>query len=115
MTINEIGCCGAYCKTCRMSISGSHCSGCKLGYDTLERDISKAKCRIKLCCFRDNKLETCADCACYITCNVIHSFQDKSGTKYRKYKESIEFIKDNGYTEFVRIADKWTGPYGRFT
>ena len=98
-----------------MSSTGSHCRGCKLGYDTLERDISKAKCKIKLCCFRDHKLETYADCDSYITCNVIHSFQDKSCMKYRKYKESIEFIKNNGYTEFIRIADNWSGPYGKLT
>ena len=115
MTTKEIGCCGAYCKTCRMSVTGSQCRGCKLGYDTGGRDILKAKCRIKLCCFRDNQLETCADCSNYVTCNVIKSYQDKSGMKYRKYKESIEFIKSNGYEEFIKIADNWTGPYGKLT
>ncbi len=33
--------------------------------------------------------------------------------KYRKYKESIEFIKSNGYEEFIKIADNWNGPYGK--
>ena len=98
-----------------MSITGSQCRGCKLGYDTLERDISKAKCRIKLCCFRDNRLETCAECSSYITCSVIDSFQNKSGMKYRKYKESIEFIRSNGYKEFIKLADNWSGPYGKLT
>ncbi|MFC2033080.1 DUF3795 domain-containing protein [Chloroflexota bacterium] len=115
MTIKEIGCCGAYCKTCRTSVTGIHCRGCKLGYDTGERDISKAKCKIKLCCFRDNKLETCADCTGYVTCDIIHGFQDKSGMKYRKYKESIGFIKASGYEEFIKIADNWRGPYGKLS
>jgi len=30
-TIRFIGCCGAYCKTCKAFIDGS-CKGCKLGY-----------------------------------------------------------------------------------
>ena len=113
MTIMEIGCCGAYCKTCRTSITGSHCKGCKLGYENGERDINKARCKIKLCCFRNKKLETCADCQDYATCRIIHSFQDKSGVKYKKYRQSIEFLQKNGYEEFIKIADNWKGPYGK--
>jgi hypothetical protein len=48
MSIREIGCCGAYCKTCRTSTSGSICRGCKLGYGDGERDIDKAKCKINV-------------------------------------------------------------------
>jgi hypothetical protein len=40
-------------------------------------------------------------------------FQDKSGTKYKKYKQTIEFIRENGYDAFLTIADGWTGPYGK--
>ena len=36
MSIREIGCCGAYCKICRESVTGDNCSGCKLGYDNLK-------------------------------------------------------------------------------
>ena len=98
-----------------MSTSGRDCRGCKLGYSTGERDINKAKCRIKLCCFRDKKLETCADCNDFNVCDVIDNFQDKSGKKHRKYKETIRFIIDNGYDKFKEKADKWNGPYGRLT
>ena len=115
MTIREIGCCGAYCRTCLAYMTGSICRGCKLGYDTGSRDISKAKCKIKLCCFRDNKLETCADCPDYLTCDIMKSFYGKSGYKYRKYKESIEYIRKNGYEDFIKIADNWKGPYGRLS
>lgn len=68
MTIREIGCCGAYCKTCmeewqkKKYPNERTCRGCKLGYELGERDLSKAKCEIKVCCFREKKLETCADC-----------------------------------------------------
>ena len=112
MSIREIGCCGAYCKTCRALSEGS-CRGCKLGYDSGERDIDKAKCRIKVCCFKERKLETCADCADYPFCKVIHGFHDKSGHKYKKYAQSMEFIRNHGYDSFLRQADRWGGPYGR--
>jgi hypothetical protein len=113
MSIREIGCCGAYCRTCLISTSGINCRGCKLGYEGGERDINKARCKIKLCCFRDRQLETCADCEEYSKCNIIQEFHGKNGYKYRKYRQSIEFIRANGYAEFISIADNWKGPYGK--
>jgi hypothetical protein len=110
----EIACCGAYCKTCRMK-TAPDCKGCKLGYKSGERDINRAKCRIKLCCFRDKNIETCADCNEYKTCQIIKSFHDKSGVKYRKYKEAIDFIKKHDYKEFLKQADNWKGPFGKLT
>ena len=112
MSVREIGCWGAYCKTCR-ELRDGNCRGCKLGYETGERDINKAKCRMKVCCFKERKLETCADCADYPSCQVIHSFHDKSGYKYKKYAQSMEFIRTNGYDAFVKMADNWKGPYGK--
>ncbi|MFC1872687.1 DUF3795 domain-containing protein [Chloroflexota bacterium] len=100
--------------TCRLSASGSLCRGCKLGYDNGERDIDKAKCRIKLCCFGDKQLETCADCDEYTNCDIIQGLYEKSGYKYRKYQQAIDFIKANGYDRFLKIADTWKGPYGKF-
>ena len=114
MSIREIACCGAYCKTCRIFTTKGTCRGCRLGYENSGRDINKAKCKIKLCCFRDKGLETCADCPDYVTCETIHVYQDKSGTKYRKYKQAIDFIRGHGYDAFLEITDGWTGPYGRF-
>ncbi len=108
----HIACCGAYCKTCKPFING-HCKGCKLGYAEGQRDINKARCKIKLCCFRDKSLETCADCAELDACQIIHSFQDKSGYKYKKYKQAMEFIRTHGYAKYIKLADKWKGPYGR--
>ena len=113
MSIREIGCCGAYCKTCRSSPTGSRCRGCKLGYKEGERDINRTKCKLKVCCFKERKLETCADCSDYSTCKKIHVFHDKSGYKYKKYKGSIEFIRKNGYAKFIECANKWKGPYGK--
>ncbi|ADN35212.1 hypothetical protein Mpet_0438 [Methanolacinia petrolearia DSM 11571] len=107
-----IGCCGAYCKTCRALAEGT-CRGCKPGYDKGERDIRKARCRIKVCCFGEKKFETCADCPDYDACDVISVFHNKKGYKYIKYHESLEFIRKNGYDEFIEAAGKWKGAYGR--
>jgi hypothetical protein len=114
VSIRQIGCCGAFCATCR-ELTGGHCHGCKLGYESGERHISKARCKIKVCCFRDRRLETCADCADYASCETIRSFQDKSGYKYRKYKQALDFIRERGYDEFLRLARSWKGPYGRLS
>lgn len=107
-----IGCCGAYCKTCKPYVEG-FCKGCKLGFDTGERDINKVKCKIKLCCFKERKLDTCADCPDLISCNIIGSWYSKSGYKYKKYKQAIEFIKKSGYARFISLADRWKGAYGK--
>ena len=112
MSIRHIGCCGAHCNTCR-ELAGGHCRGCKLGYESGERDISKAKCRIKVCCFKERGLETCADCPDYSSCEVICGFHDKSGYKYKKYKQAMDFIQANGYDAFLEQADNWKGPYGK--
>jgi len=90
-----------------------YCKGCKLGFDTGERDINKAKCKIKLCCFRDNKFDTCADCSKLDTCSILCNWYANTGYKYKKYKQSIEFIKKKGYLKFIKQADKWKGAYGK--
>ncbi|KYC45031.1 MAG: hypothetical protein APG12_01480 [Candidatus Methanofastidiosum methylothiophilum] len=107
-----IGCCGAYCKTCPALINES-CRGCKLGYENGERDIHKAKCEMKVCCIKKSN-ETCADCAEYSNCEIIQSFFNKNGYKYKKYKKAIEFIQINGYSNFIKIADNWKNAYGRY-
>lgn len=117
MTIREIGCCGAYCRTCLKQQKEKYpdersCRGCKLGYERGERDLSKAKCQIKVCCFRDKVLETCADCP-DCPCEILSKFYGKRGWKYGQYKKQLEFIKDNGYEEFLKRADGWKGPHGK--
>lgn len=108
----NIGCCGAYCKTCKPFIS-ANCKGCKIGFDTGERDINKAKCKIKLCCFRDRKLDTCADCPDLDNCKIISTFHNKTGYKFKKYKQAIEFIRKNGYSKFIQSTDSWNNAYGK--
>ena len=44
----EIGCCGAYRKTCREY--KKTCKGCKPGYRDGSRNLSRAKCKMKKCC-----------------------------------------------------------------
>ena len=113
MSIREIGCCGAYCRTCIISLTKGTCRGCKLGYDSGERDISKSRCAVKNCCFRDKKLETCADCPDYSSCAVIRGFYGKNGYKYGKYQQATEYIRQRGYEKFLQLADEWKGAYGK--
>lgn len=110
--VRFIGCCGAYCRTCGVLKEGM-CKGCKLGYDQRDRNIAKAKCAMKVCCFKDKHLETCADCPEYSKCEQIQMFHSRKGYKYKKYKQSIEFIRKNGYSAFLQFSDSWNGPYGK--
>lgn len=110
--IKFIGCCGAYCKTCQPYVQG-FCKGCKLGYDNKKRDISKAKCPMKVCCIRDKKLVSCADCNEYDTCKILQGFYAKKGYKYRKYNQATEYIRKNSYKKFLASAEKWSGAYGK--
>ena len=104
-----IGCCGAYCKTCRQFVDG-FCKGCKLGYETKKRDINRAKCKIKICCFKEKNLETCADCQDFKNCEIVDCFYKKNR---EKYKHAIEFIKINKYPKFIKIADNWKDASGK--
>jgi hypothetical protein len=107
-----IGCCGAYCKNCKPYVDG-YCKGCRLGYESGERNISKAKCKIKLCCFKDNNFETCADCDKFSNCEIFNG-RFRVGTRdHKKYQESLFFIKNSGYDKFILRADKWKGTYGK--
>lgn len=107
-----VGCCGAYCKTCKQYTEG-FCRGCKLGFDTGERDIGRARCAIKLCCFAEKGLATCADCPELDSCAVIGALYAKKGYKYKKYRQTLEFIGEHGYLEFIRLADGWKNAYGK--
>jgi len=109
--IRQIGCCGAYCKTCPPFREG-YCKGCKLGYADGKRNIKNARCKMKVCCFGTRTLETCADCPDYPGCMIILRFHGKSGYKYKKYQKSIEFIREKGYAEFLRMASRWNYAYG---
>jgi hypothetical protein len=112
MSKEEIGCCGAYCRTCRVLLENL-CHGCKLGYANGERDINKAKCKMKVCCIKKG-IVTCGDCSEYQICEIINEFYNKNGYKYGKYKQAIEYIRKNGYDEFLEIADKWKNAYGKY-
>lgn len=109
---NYLGCCGAFCGTCKV-FKDNICKGCKLGYKEGMRDITKAKCKIKVCCLNHN-FETCADCEKLSICEIINSFYQKNGYKYKKYREAIYYIKSNGYKPFLEIANKWTIQYGKY-
>lgn len=108
----EIGCCGAYCGTCKV-YKDSLCAGCKIGYINGERDINKAKCKMKVCCIKKN-YNSCADCCDYTSCQTLNEFYSKNGYKYKKYKQAIEFIRQNGYEKFLEITKDWQNVYGKY-
>ena len=110
MSQRLIGCCGAYCKTCKV-YREALCKGCKVGYDTKERDISKAKCAMKVCCIRRG-LVSCADCAEYDACEILASFYGHDAYKYQKYRQATQYIRSHGYDAFLGAADCWSGAYG---
>ncbi|MFA6075513.1 MAG: DUF3795 domain-containing protein [Negativicutes bacterium] len=112
MSKEYIGCCGAYCRTCK-AFTGGSCKGCKLGYDSGGRDFSKAKCVIKRCCIGKN-LATCADCEQYHNCSLINDLLAHTGYKYKKYHQALEFIREHGYAEFLACTDNWKNAYGKF-
>jgi len=107
-----MGCCGAYCKTC-FGITEELCKGCKIGYINGERDLNKAKCKMKVCCM-EKKYSTCAECPKFETCNIINEFFRKNGYKYKKYQEAIMYIRNSGYESFFKIANKWNKQYGKY-
>jgi hypothetical protein len=117
MTAQEIGCCGAYCKTCmqwqRIRYPNERgCLGCKLGYEEGKRDLAKAKCQLKRCCFAERKLETCAECPDF-PCPMLAAFFGKNGSKYRQYQKALLYIREHGYEAFLAQADLWRGPRGK--
>jgi hypothetical protein len=112
MSISEIGCCGAYCKTCP-EYRKDRCNGCKIGYDDGQRDIGRARCKMKVCCIGKD-LNTCADCDNYSTCETIQGFYRKKGYKYKKYEEATLFIRKKGYGNFLEVANGWKNQYGKY-
>ena len=112
MTILEIGCCGAYCRTCP-EFRNTKCRGCKIGYTDGGRDIKKAKCKMKVCCI-EKGFHSCADCDSYSTCPIIQGFYRKKSYKYKKYEEATLYIRENGYSNFIEIADGWNKQYGKY-
>ena len=112
MSILEIGCCGAYCKTCP-EFKNFRCQGCKIGYENGKREIEKAKCKMKVCCIKKG-LHTCADCTAYSTCATIQGFYGKKSYKYKKYQEATLFIRNRGYSTFLEVANTWKNQYGKY-
>ena len=58
---------------------------------------------------KKNNYNTCADCSNY-PCKVLEEFFNKGRTKYRK---QLDFIRNQGYNEFLENADQWKGPSGK--
>ncbi|AKB85945.1 hypothetical protein MCMEM_1892 [Methanococcoides methylutens MM1] len=67
---------------------------------------------MKLCCFRDKGYETCADCPEWESCDIVQEWYKKC-YQYGKCRQSIEFIRKEGYEEFLKRADNWKNHYGK--
>ena len=107
----EIGCCGAYCKTCREF--EKTCKGCKPGYLDGSRDLNRARWKMKKCCLTKGHI-TCADCEEYDRCEIIQVFINHPGYKYGKYKQALEFIHACDYAAFMKAAENWKNAYGKY-
>jgi hypothetical protein len=86
-----------------------------LGYDNGQRDIRRAKCKIKVCCMRERQLQTCVDCDEFSSCATLQNWYKKAGGKYQCYKKSGEYIREHGYESFVKVADRWKDSCGKLT
>ena len=111
-TVEDIGCCGAFCGTCKVKTQ-KICEGCKSDYLNNERDIKKIRCKMKKCCI-EKEIQTCADCIKMNECKVLNEFYSKNGYKYGKYKEAIYYIKEKGYHAFLLISSTWKNQYGKY-
>ena len=107
----EIGCCGAYCGTCREYLKT--CKGCKPGYLAGSRELSRAKCRRKTGCLTRGNI-TCGDCEEYDRGEIIQSFLNHPGYKYGKYKQALEYFRAHGHAAFLNVAEPWTCAYGKY-
>lgn len=107
----EIGCCGAYCGTCREY--RKTCRGCKPGDLDGSRNLNRARCKMKKCCLARGCI-TCGDCAAYESCGTVQSFLSHPGYKYGKYRQALEYIRAHGHAAFLKMARHWTGACGRF-
>lgn len=107
-----IACCGCYCKTCKEFIN-HNCRGCIIGYSNKERDINRAKCKIKICCYKEKKLSTCAECIDFANCTIISEKFKPGSYDNKKCMEVLEYIKNNGKKKFMGKANEWKGPWGK--
>lgn len=105
----ELGCCGAYCRTCREYMVS--CKGCSTGYADGSRELSKARCAIKKCCLSSGQI-TCSDCSSFDSCPTVQGFYSK-GYKYSRYQASAQFIRSHGYRSFAQAASAWTSACGK--
>ena len=101
-----VGACGLNCGLCpRYHTQGSsRCPGC-CGPDFWQKHPS---CGFITCCVKQRNLETCAQCADWVTCDrvakVLNAAKSQdSFLSYRPVPDNFAFIQKNGIEEFVRL------------
>lgn len=68
---------------------------------------------MKKCCV-SKKFTSCADCNEINSCLISQEFYSKTGYKYKKYKQAIDYIRSNDYPIFLKQTEKWTMQYGKY-
>jgi len=63
----------------------------------------------------EKKMETCADCPRFDRCLVLADFHGKHWPSYLRYRRALEFIRADGYEEFMRRAKSWKRQYGELS
>jgi hypothetical protein len=61
-----------------------------------------------------NSTEEIGCCGEYESCETIQSFLNRTGHKYGKYRQALEYIRAHGHAAFLDAAKHWTGAYGRY-
>ena len=108
----DMGCCGAYCGTCKVK-AASACKGCGWGYAEGLRELEKAKCPVKRCGLGKG-FSSCAECPEAESCGILGEFHGRNGEKYRKYRQAIQYIRRFGYPAFFAVADGWKDAKGKY-
>ncbi|GEM_PF-1988682 len=107
MSKELMGCCGAYCQPCKM-VAQQLCKGCKVGYAAGERDINKAKCKMKICCVKRG-LVSCADCEYYSSCETLQSFYAHDSYKYKNTNRQPSSFAQTDMKHFSELPTAGTG------
>jgi len=63
---------------------------------------------------RSEEAGTCAECKEYEDCHMLAEFHGKKPHEYRKFRESFDYIRANGYGEFLLKARECRRACGEF-
>jgi hypothetical protein len=62
---------------------------------------------------KEKVYETCADCGEFSFCDKIKTKFGKEKYNYKKSMQCLDFIKNHGYDDFIKKAERWKGYFGK--